>query len=336
MEIELLQKDNEREWDEFVSGIDGSLFYYTLAWRNAIKDSYGHQYLYLLAREKGKVRGILPVFLIENIFFGKKIVSLPFCSYGGILAKDKQAQDALFNYLVSYIKKGKYNLFELRASSLISGSEVDLSEFTFILDLKPGKDKLWSALDKKNRNQIRKSNKFDLRITVGNQYLKDFYTLYQKTMKKLGTPAHSIIFMENIIKLFPFQAKIIMLILGDTFIAGLFLIASQNTAYNLWAASDSRYLQTNLNNFLYWETIKYCVDSGLKFFDFGRSSNDSGTFHFKKQWGAKLIQLYYHYFFREKRSFSIKKKYGKFSKIWSNLPIFITNLFGPKLRKYIP
>jgi CelD/BcsL family acetyltransferase involved in cellulose biosynthesis len=38
---------------------------------------------------------------------------------------------------------------------------------------------------------------------------------------------------------------------------------------------------------LYWSLLERSVERGQAVFDFGRSSQDSPTFRFKKQWGAR-------------------------------------------------
>lgn len=338
MKVELLQPEDEKKWDKFVSEEKNSFFCHVLVWRDIIKKIYRHKDLYLVAKERGEIRGILPSFIIKHPLFGKKIISLPFCGYGGVVSEDGDAQNFLLNYLKDYTRENKYDFFELRSPSLIPGLITDLSQFTFILDLKQGENALWkNKFNKKIRNQIRKANKFDLQTKTGNQYLTEFYKLYQKTMKKLGTPIHNISFMKNIIKEFCPKTEIIMVKSKDDFIAGLFLLFFKKTAINLWAASDFNYARMNQNDFLYWETIKYCIRNGFEFFDFGRSQINSGTFHFKKQWGADMKQLYYQYYCPKKtKVFSDREKYGGPSRLWKKLPSHLVNLIGPMLRKYLP
>ena len=54
-----------------------------------------------------------------------------------------------------------------------------------------------------------------------------------------------------------------------------------------WASSLREYFSLCPNNLLYWEMIRWGCKNGYQRFDFGRSSPDSGTYRFKKQWGAK-------------------------------------------------
>src|SRR5207248_5237531 len=46
---------------------------------------------------------------------------------------------------------------------------------------------------------------------------------------------------------------------------------------------------TSANMLMYWHLLERAVQRGQSEFDFGRSSPDSNTYRFKKQWGAKPV-----------------------------------------------
>ncbi|RLI52897.1 MAG: peptidoglycan bridge formation protein FemAB, partial [Candidatus Thorarchaeota archaeon] len=46
--------------------------------------TYKHKPVYLVAKEGGEIRGILPMFLMRSVIFGKKLVSVPSAPYGGV------------------------------------------------------------------------------------------------------------------------------------------------------------------------------------------------------------------------------------------------------------
>ena len=69
----------------------------------------------------------------------------------------------------------------------------------------------------------------------------------------------------------------------------------KNTLEIPWASSISDYKNLCPNNMLYWEAIRFAIRNGLNRLDFGRSTPNEGTYNFKKQWGAKPVQLYWQY-----------------------------------------
>ena len=90
---------------------------------------------------------------------------------------------------------------------------------------------------------------------------------------------------------------------------------------------------------LYWETLKASCLEGFKFFDFGRSSRNSGTYKFKRQWGAEEQQLYWYTIpLNKKKIKNINNKESSrtiLTSMWSKLPLNITCWLGPKIRKYV-
>ena len=90
---------------------------------------------------------------------------------------------------------------------------------------------------------------------------------------------------------------------------------------------------------LYWSMIEYACDNGYLLFDFGRSTPCEGTYNFKKQWGAQPESLYWQYISLndcvlgeetpEKSRFAIAMEY------WKKLPVQITKIIEPSIRKHI-
>ena len=95
MEISELQKEEEKAWDSYVYNSNSSTFYHQIGWRNAVQKTYKHKPVYLVAKEGGEIRGILPMFLMRSVIFGKKLVSVPFAPYGGVCADDDIAEKML-------------------------------------------------------------------------------------------------------------------------------------------------------------------------------------------------------------------------------------------------
>ncbi|HIH96985.1 MAG TPA: hypothetical protein HA348_05870 [Thermoplasmata archaeon] len=97
MEItELHNREDEKAWDEYVYSSNSSTFYHQIGWRNVVEKTYKHKPIYLTAKENGEIKGVLPLFLMKSIIFGKKLVSVPFAPYGGVCADNRTIADALF------------------------------------------------------------------------------------------------------------------------------------------------------------------------------------------------------------------------------------------------
>ena len=341
MEIQKLRKKDEKDWDAFVRGQDDAKIFHLIGWKHVIEKTYKHKSCYLIAKEDGEIRGILPLFLMKSAFFGKKLISIPFCDYGGVCANNEQTKNLLIEETKRITKEKGANYLELRqCNGNCCGLITKDRYFTLILDLKPDFDFLWMNFSKKVRNAIRKAVKSNLEVMIGREYIDEFYGIFSKNMRDLGTPVHNFSFFRNILRDFPNSANILITSYEEKIIGALFLLQFKDTIYAPWVSSDRQYFHFNPNNMLYWEAIRYGCEKGYRYFDFGRSKWNSGTFRFKKPWGAIPKQLYYLYYLN---SFDkvpnldpSNPKYRTLTEVWKRLPVSIATKMGPKIRRNIP
>ncbi|MBW2998809.1 GNAT family N-acetyltransferase, partial [Candidatus Woesearchaeota archaeon] len=199
-------------------------------------------------------------------------------------------------------------------------------------------EKLWAGFDKKLRNAIRKSEKFNLEADNGIKYFDDFYKIFQTNMRDLGTPVDSKKFFNNLIKNNKDKVDIFVTKKDGEVISAIFLIKNQNILKSEWASSYRKYFGMNSAQFTYWECIKhYCKE--FEYFDFGRSMKGEGTYNFKKKFSPEIICLHYIYHLNKGDMPNLRKDNLKrriFSSIWKKLPLLITNRLGPIIRRNFP
>jgi serine/alanine adding enzyme len=123
-------------------------------------------------------------------------------------------------------------------------------------------------------------------------------------------------------------------------IGGLICFFFRDTVTVPWASSLRRYIAKCPNNILYWEALQYACAHNYQRFDFGRSSIDSGTYAFKKQWGAKPEQVYWQLLSKNADTKSMafsasEEKYKIVIEAWKRLPISVSALLGPVIRRYL-
>jgi FemAB-related protein (PEP-CTERM system-associated) len=342
LQITELEREDEAAWDAYVYSSPASTFYHQIGWRNVVEKTYKHKPVYLVAKEEGELKGVLPLFLMRSWFFGKKLVSVPFAPYGGVCADDENAKKTLVEEAKRITKAQGMDYLELRyLHSQEHKSELAANNnyVTFILALNPDPVIVWKKFNNKVRNAIRKALNSNLELSHDNN-VNDFYRLYTKSMRDLGTPPHSYAFFNNLLLEFPEHTKIVTVQHNGISIAALFLLCFKNNVTSGWAASDKAYQRYNPNNLLYWEVIKSGCEDGYGYFDFGRSISNSGTFKFKKPWGAEpeqLLYLYYLYAAKKMQDMSQSNpKRQRFAKVWCKLPLTLTNNIGPILRSNIP
>jgi CelD/BcsL family acetyltransferase involved in cellulose biosynthesis len=61
LKVDRLEVHEEPEWDAFLRGQQGGLFVHSIAYRNLLAAELGCKPEYLVAREAGEIRGVLPL-----------------------------------------------------------------------------------------------------------------------------------------------------------------------------------------------------------------------------------------------------------------------------------
>ncbi|VUT26077.1 MAG: FemAB family protein [Candidatus Methanolliviera sp. GoM_oil] len=344
MEIAELRTGEEDAWDSYVYESDASTFYHQIGWRNVVEKTYGHKPRYLVAREGDAIVGVLPMFLMESRVFGRKLVSVPFAPYGGVCADDAGVGRALVEEGVGVARDEGVDYFEIRGLSdderYGGGFVTNDTYFTLVMGLVRDPELVWQRFNRKVRNATRKAMKSGLEVVTGADYLMDLYRIYARNMRDLGAPVHAHSFYANLQEEFPEQTQIAVVRCDGRVIAGIFLLYFRDTVISGWASSDKSYQRFNPNNLLYWAVIKDSCEGGYEYFDFGRSIADSGTYRFKKPWGAEVAQLCYQYYLNKGKKMpdtsQISPKRKMFAEVWRRMPVSLAERVGPRLRRSFP
>lgn len=344
MKINVQLYDGEgSDWDDFVMSRRESTNYHRFGWRQVIERSFGHKAYYLVATDCcDRLSGILPLVHMKSRLFGNFLVSLPFFNYGGILCDDDSTGRALLVKARSMLGEVHADHIELRhLENCQQGLATKQHKVTMILDLEKGEESQWKQLDAKVRNQVRKAHKSGLKAKVGHLELLDgFYEVFCRNMRDLGTPVYGKEFFSNILEAFPDSTRIITIMLEGKTVASGILCWFKDTLEVPWASSIRDYREMCPNNILYWEAIRCAIGIGASKFDFGRSTPGEGTYCFKKQWGAKPMQLYWQYLLAEGKPVPDlnpgNPKFGLAVRVWQRLPLAAANVLGPRIVKNIP
>ncbi len=343
MFTQLLKNSDKHLWDSYVLNHPESAFYHMIGWKDVIEQTFGHKTFYLIAKSDQKtVRGILPLVLFKSSIFGCFMVSLPFFNYGGVLADNRDIEKALISEAITIGQKQKAEYIELRH---LVNKKLDLrvktSKVSMILNLPYNSSLLFKSFKSKLRSQIRKPEKEGLYPVIGGiELLDDFYKIFSINMRDLGTPVYYRNFFAKILNNFPDSTRICIVSYRNKPVASGILVSFKDKIEMPWASSLKKYNHLSSNMMLYWNALEYASDNGFKQFDFGRSTPNEGTYKFKEQWGAKPLQLYWHYWLPDTSSLPEinphNPKYKYAIKIWQHLPLCITNSIGPKIVKNIP
>lgn len=362
-------------WDGYVQMHPDASLFHLYGWRKVIQETYGHAtyYLMLMACDntvdvtpgnvpvgrytEKSIQGVLPLVHFKHPLFGNSLVSMPFMDGGGILASDKAAADILLSEVIELGRKIGASSIELRHEHpLASCDHIDVTQHEragipvriatksdkvrMLLKLPGSTQLLAKSFRSKLRNQINKPIKEGLAArTGGAELLDDFYRVFLANMRDLGSPVHSQRLMKQAMSEFSGNSSIIVVYKSREPVAAALVIGFQNMLRNPWASSLRKYAPLSPNMLLYLRMLEYACDHGYQVFDFGRSSIGEGTYKFKEQWGAEPAVLHWHYIALDGKQpdpDSVgKEKFATAVRYWKKLPLLVTKLIGPSIRKHI-
>src|SRR5205807_76154 len=268
----------------------GWTHFHLFGWKGVIESALGHECPYLESRgADGALLGVLPLVRVRSLLFGHYLVSMPFLNYGGPLG-DEPGTRAVVAAAMAMADRDGVKLLELRSRV---ERPLDLSvshrKITVVLDVPPadvGPEALWRALPAKVRSQVRRPEKEGVTVRFGADQVPAFYDVFARHMRDLGTPVLSRAWFEAIAATFP-DVWLGCAYAGDRAIAAGAGFRWGDEFEMTWASSLREFNPIAPNMLLYWKFMERCGQQGVRVFNFGRCTPDSGTHRFKRQWGSR-------------------------------------------------
>lgn len=334
--------NTQGEWDDYVRAHPASTGYHLWQWRYVFERAFGHRTEYLIGYRERQVVGVLPLVVFRHFLFGRFAVSLPFVNYGGVVADDEDAARALLTRATEIARDGRLAHVELRHQSR-QFNELPCKQHKVGMTLSlPGSvEQAWTLLDRKVRNQVRKAKKSGLVAeSGGRELIPQFYRVFAHNMRDLGTPVYSRALFEEVCEQFPEAARVFLVRRESTTVAAAIAYRYRQGVEVPWASSLAAYRSMCPNNLLYWRVIEWAIAEGIRTLDFGRSTPNEGTYHFKRQWGAEAHPLCWEYRLLGDATIPDQSpKNPKFAvavKAWKRLPISVAGILGPHIVRSIP
>jgi FemAB-related protein (PEP-CTERM system-associated) len=330
-----------RDWDAFVRLQPGWTHFHLHGWRDVIDEVFGHSTPYLAASDSaGQIIGILPLVRVRSAMFGHYLVSMPFVNYGGPLGSTAAVR-ALADHAVEMARRDGVRLLELRSrAELPLAMPVSHRKITVLLDLPDSPDLLWKAFDPKLRSQIRRAQKEEIEVRFGSDQVRPFHEVFARHMRDLGTPTQPRRLFESIAARFPDSTWVACAYFEGRPIAGGFGLQWGNELEMTWASSLTAYKRLAPNMVLYWSFMERAIRDGVRVFNFGRCTPNSGTHRFKQQWGSRDVPLWWYGHATGPQAASTPSPtdaaYAWGPRLWRRLPLSVASVLGPRIVRAIP
>lgn len=329
-------------WDRYIASSPAACNYHRWGWGKAIEETYGHHPFYLAAVAEGRIRGVLPLVLMKSWLFGRSLVSVPFFSYGGVVADTDAARDALLAKGIELGREFRVRHIELRQGHPSEYAWCDLAaKVTMTVQLPGTVEELWNRISPKMRKRIRYARNHGLTPRWGGQEdLDHFYPVFATNMRNLGTPVYPRSWFRNMCRQFPGEIRVLTLWEEGQPVAAAWLSSYRNTLELPWAATlpDSREKFSPL--LLYWTLLEWAQQNGYTQVDLGRCTPGSGNYDFKHRWVCEEKPLHWYYWLAPGTPIpELRPDNPRFKlavNAWKRLPLLIANQLGPRLVRSLP
>lgn len=328
-------------WDQFVASHPGGTIFHSTVWQNILLKSYGPVFWHIAVKTGETILGIVSLYSVAGLSGKKKLYSLPYSAYGGMLSTSTEVSQQLKEECLALAKKENAGMVVLR-NTLSNGLELPTSDLNvkFSKALPSTESACLESIPRKSRATVRKSlSTFNLTYEV-NQDWELLWHLAAVNLKKLGTPTFPKKFYRAIMETMGKDVDILFVKYQGKAICGVMTFYFKNVCNPYFSGSLGEYNFTGANNYMYYALMCHGLTRGCTEFDFGKSRRGSGSFDFKKNMGFEPSTLPFQYIFNTQSELPTfnpsNPKLALFLKAWSMQPLWTSKIIGPLLNRYLP
>ena len=259
LEMQKFTENNRQEWDNFVNRHPEGRYSHLIGYKDAVEKTFGYETSYWLFKKAGEIVAVFPSFVKRSWILGSKLVSQPFCEYGGLLGDNFSKEDCLLvrHKLGELLTQHKLPFLEVHGGVGLPRdigraifSEKPLHQYA-VLRLTSIKEIWEKKIDRMVRKAVRKAECSGLECyheTTGRSVKEDFYPLYLRSMKKFGTPPYPMSVFLNCLHYLPQHMKLFFVSYQGEVIAALLGFTTGKRVHIIITASDERYWDKRPND----------------------------------------------------------------------------------------
>ena len=342
VEVELLDIRKARSVDRFVLDHPNGTPFHETRWTELVRATFGFATQTLVAWRGREVVGVLPLAMVTAPITGRRLVSVPFGVYGGILATNEDVTPILDDAAKRLAQSSGARFLELRylGEGPTDHHGVHKHE-TYRRELPADPEECLGLLPRKARAEARKGrDRHGLRLEGGESWFGAFYDLYVTNKRSLGSPVFAAAYFHRMIDLFGGRAMLHGVMHEGRLIAAVLSLQDRGVLYPYYSGAEAGIDRMGANNFMYAMLMEEAVRRGCQGFDFGRSRSNSGPAAFKRHMGFTATPLDYQYYFpRGGRPPSLNPGNPKMQlprHLISAMPLWLGRLVGPSIMRHVP
>ncbi len=271
------------------------------------------------------------------------LVSVPYAVYGGALADDVEAAEALLQAARDWMEHLKADWLDLRSVLAVHADlPVDRRYVTFRRELPPTPGEVLGWLPRKARAAARNArDKYRLRVSFDDSHLRAVWGLYCRSMRRLASLNYPYSFFEELIARTPGRHLVSLVFHEDVPVGGLVTFLHRGVALPYFVGADDRRSVPGLYNFIYLTAMERAVELGCRVFDFGRSRHDNtGCVDFKRFQGFEPTMMEYQRLAAPGRCAPdlspTNPRFRLARRIWRRMPLALTRPLGAWVSRHVP
>ena len=305
MRIHQIDPINDTRWKEFVQRHPKASVFHTVAWLQALRDTYGYKpVVFTTSPPTGELKNGLVFCRINSWLTGSRIVSLPFSDHCEALCDAPEDLNFLIRYLQTALEHEKWKYLEVRPVNWNFGQRdggisflPTATYFIHILNLCSDLDAVYRRLDKDCvQRRIQRAERGGVVEKCGrsDDLLKEFYDLFVITRGRHHLPPIPYAWFRNLVR-YEGKALEIRLAYKDKIpISAILTLQFRDTVYYKYGCSDARFNNFGATPWLLWRAITGAKLNGATKFDMGRTEgNNAGLLEFKNHWVPQPKLLVY-------------------------------------------
>lgn len=355
-------------WEAYVARHPEGTIFHTLLWRDAVTEAFGHDSRYLTAWRDNRLVGVFPLSRVRTYLAGTILVSVPYAVYGGALADDDEARDALWEHARRHADRMGAQWMDIRSiRPQRPGLPVLTRYVTFRKSLPDDPARILADMPRKARAAARHAReRYGLEVSFDDAHLDTVWSLYSQSMRRIASLNYPSCFFRALMERTapaaaavspvglerpeapddqeagPTCRHLVQLVLHrGRPVAGLVSFMFRDMLMPYFAGCDERFEKYHPNNLMYLAAMEQGVALGCRLFDFGRSRVENvGACNFKRFQGFEPTPLYYQYYVprggREPDLTPSHPRVALARRVWPRLPLAVTRPLGAWLSKSIP
>jgi hypothetical protein len=341
----MFKRINKEEYGKFLNKVKFKTVFHELEWHGFLEKQF--KWIRFEYYKYGD-EAILPLARFK-IFRKEKLVSLPFCEYGGplIISPNLPAGRQGFSeggpdINIEDFEKDAFNEFGENAKGELDslkikihpamnvGGETSDTSTHWIEGLKnKSEQEIWESFRKTLRHEIKNAQEHNLEIRVSKnpKELKRFYNLYVANLRRKRTIPYPWRVYQFLCQ--NSSSELLLAIYKDKIIGGSLFLQYGGFVHYFLSASDYKYRNLGANYLILWEKIKSLINQDVVL-DLGATQKNSSLYTFKSGWGGTEYPI----IVLENKKTENSLRSSKLRNLFALLPNFAVKILSSRLIKY--